>query len=114
MIRHVATTAGLVNLDPEIGERVVGRNHVGARDFTSHAKGDDWRMFEEQQEIGNRVGATLFDELSLQGERFVVPDQPKTTDLELAHLLNGAVRHRRHRHSAVVRADRHRSARSAP
>ena len=40
-------------------------------------------MFEEQQEIGNLVGATLFDEIALKRQRFVVSDQPKTTDLEL-------------------------------
>ena len=43
-------------------------------------------MFQEQQEIGNLVGTTLFNELSLKRQCFVVSDQPKTTDLELAHV----------------------------
>ena len=38
---------------------------------------------EEQQEIGNAIGAALFDERALQRERLVVRDQPEPADFEL-------------------------------
>ena len=82
VIRHVAAAAGLVNRDAEIGELLVGRNDVGARDLAAHAEGDDGRMLQEQEQVGNAVGSTLLDERSLQRERLDVADQPETTDLE--------------------------------
>ena len=55
-------------------------------DLAANAKRNDRRMLEEQQQIWNAIGASLFDEFPLEGQRLVVTDQAKATNVEPAHV----------------------------
>ena len=72
--------------DPEIGKVLVGGNDIRACDPAAHAERDDRRMFQEQQEVGDSVGSTLFDEILLERQGFVVSDQPEAPHLEGSHV----------------------------
>src|SRR5688572_21067816 len=85
VIGHISTAAGFVHGDAKLRELCVCGDDVRAAAVAFYTKRDDRWMLQEQQEIRDASGATLFDELPLHGERLVVRHHAQATDFELAH-----------------------------
>jgi hypothetical protein len=81
VIRHVATAACFVNGHAAPGELFIRGENIGAA-AAANANRQDVRMFEQQQRIGDAAGPTLFDQVTLQLQRFVVCHPTGTKDVE--------------------------------
>ena len=55
VIGDVAAAAGLVHLDAQLGEPLVGGDDVRAAAVALDAERDDGRVLQQEQEIGNRA-----------------------------------------------------------
>jgi hypothetical protein len=75
VIRHVSTTTGFVNLDPELGEPRLAGKDIRATTVAFDAERNNRGMLQEQKEIGDSTGATVFDQLTLHRQRLCVAHQ---------------------------------------
>ena len=80
VIGDVAAASGLDDLDAARGQRLGGGDDVRPGLGELHAERDDMGMFEQQQRVGDAIGAPVFDEGLLQVERFAVGDQAEAAD----------------------------------
>ena len=64
MVGHVTASPGFVHLDAERVQTIRCRQNVGPA-AAADPDGQDMRMLEEEQRIGNSAGASLLDELGL-------------------------------------------------
>jgi hypothetical protein len=87
VIRDVAAAPRFVGLHSAPTEQLLGRNEVGTRSVQLHTERDDVRMLEQQQEIGNATGATLFHESPLHLRRSRIWHHAEMTDFQRAHEL---------------------------
>ena len=87
VVGDVAAAAGFVK--PRCRARPAARQSrrcSSAPPSPLHAKRDDGRMLEEQQEIGNAVRAALLDELPLERERLGVRNQLRGAGLRVLRM----------------------------
>ena len=82
VISDVAAAAGLVDFDAARRQRVCARQDVRPPAVAAHAQGQDVRMLDEQQRVGNPVCTPILHQRALQGERLAVRHQAETPDLE--------------------------------
>src|SRR6185503_3078035 len=81
VIGHIAPATGFVHLDAMHRKLVLGGGDMRAA-VTADAKGNHSGMLEEEEQIGNAAGATVFNERLLQVERIVVWNTPEAADFE--------------------------------
>jgi hypothetical protein len=60
-------------------------DHVRTAAVTLYADGDDWRMFEQEQKIGNPFGTTLLDQRPLKRQGVRIRDHAKPSDFNGTH-----------------------------
>ena len=81
VIRHVAAAAGLEHVDAE-RRQSIGRGQDVRTAVFLDANGEDVRMLQEQQRIGNAIGLALVDQPALQLEPVRVGNEPEPPHLE--------------------------------
>jgi hypothetical protein len=82
VVRHVAAPARFEDIDPEPGQMLVARQDVRPASIAAHAKRQDGRMFDQQQQIRYVTGAPLFDKRALHRQRFRVRHETQTADFQ--------------------------------
>src|SRR5688572_6053876 len=84
VIGHVTAAAGLENLNTA-RHKLLGRGkNVRAAVFLD-ADGDDVRMLQQEQGVGNAIGLAILDEGALQLEAVRVRNEPESSHVEGAH-----------------------------
>ena len=69
VIRHVAAAAGLEHFDAARRQLIWRREDVRARRRRFDAERQHVRMLQQQQRVGNAVGASVLDQRALQSQR---------------------------------------------
>ncbi len=84
VVGHIAAASCLEHFDAELGEPLWRRHDIAAAVFL-HTNGDDVRVLEEKQRVGNALGLAILDQNTLQLERVRVRHDTEPSDLERSH-----------------------------
>ena len=81
VIRHIAATVDLVQLDSALREHLVAGKYVGTMRIT--AKREDGRVFEQEERVADKILLTRRDDSLLDGEGFRVRDATETEEVDV-------------------------------
>jgi hypothetical protein len=80
VIRDVASTSGLDDVDPSCSEHVGRRQDVRSTELALDAERNDRRMLEQQEQVAHAARATLRDKGLLQREAFSIRNPAPPTN----------------------------------